>query len=46
MNGNKLPHNWHDTNAYPTFDENKIPASAWFGVALVVAAFFLAFLVA
>jgi len=45
MNGNKLPHNWHDTDAYPTF-EDKIPASAWVSVALVVAVFFLAFFMA
>ena len=46
MNDNRLPHNWHDTAAYPTYDENKIPASAWVGVVLVVAAFILAFFVA
>jgi hypothetical protein len=41
MNDNKLPHNWHDTTLY-TQAEDKIPFSAWFGVALAVGVLFLA----
>jgi hypothetical protein len=44
MNDNRLPHNWHDTTLY-TKHEDKIPASAWVGAALVLGAYFLMFFI-
>lgn len=41
MNDNRLPHNWHDTTIYTT-QQDRIPASAWIGAALAVAALFAA----
>jgi hypothetical protein len=43
MNDNKLPHNWHDTDLYAPVPEDRIPLSAWFGMALMLCVFFLAF---
>jgi hypothetical protein len=44
MNDNRLPHNWHDTTLYSQPDD-KIPASAWFGAAIAVSAYLLAFFI-